>query len=85
MIANDAAGAAKDIHTLNTQLASIRHDLALDAGRFKDGVGELKQAIEEDGKKTRERIAQVQTKLADEEADDQWAKAKTRRTAKRVH
>jgi hypothetical protein len=38
----------------------------------------MKHALLEDGKVTRERIAQVKTRLADEERDDQRAKASAR-------
>lgn len=39
----------------------------------------MKQALLEDGKQTRERIAQVKTRLADEERQDQAQKRRERR------
>lgn len=44
-----------------------------------DVVDNTMEIVEQDGKKTRERIAQVKTRLADEERDDQKAKSKARR------
>ncbi len=58
--------------------------LRLTLGRLSEAAERqrgMKQALMDDGKLTRERIAQVKTRLADEESDDQRAKRRERAKA----
>ncbi len=78
LISEQSIVAATDAAAIKVAIASVRHDLAIDAGQAEQHVDKLKEEIEEDGKKTRKDIQEVKTRLADEERDDQAAKRRAR-------
>ncbi len=77
-----------NFQTLDTHVGEdveeVRDLLRLTLGHLSEAAERqrgMKQALMDDGKLTRERIAQVKTRLADEESDDQRAKRRERAKA----
>lgn len=66
------------VHRRQDALYGLLHRVLHRLSEASDRQRGMKRALLDDGKLTRERIAQVKTRLAEEEFDDQRAKARQR-------
>src|SRR6478752_1624460 len=70
-IADNAVDEAKFTAGLKLQVASVRHDMAIDRLAIDDRFDALEKLIAEDGKKTRKDSQEIKTALRDDEKQQQ--------------